>query len=659
MAVLERETQPHELAVAERAQATSLAARAVELLQVAAGIAPDDPDTAVEERSVWQPDSWLMQRCWQALADQGAGEEALTAAALQAMRNPLATAQALYRVAQRAEEEPALRPLVARELREMHVKLFGSWVVSDDVRQTERLLLAAASAVHIQDESLALACLERLDQVNRSWDRLMLRAELRALLAETISRIGLHPLTSYIIVTSIRRHEESGAEFLHQILKRLDRHADNADMPRRSARLLQKCVQTFQYATLSSLNSRRLAAIAFGQAGMIDDVVSQVTTMANVHEARRETGLASTLSNPYFLRQVTRPNASPDVDFQVYTLQEAIRMMPVRQITREQRIVLADRVAALAVQSDGWTAAGATATLVGLGALKYAVEVVDYISPTDPTRSEGVISLVRALLALGENELAKEQVDKALEWLKPYSGRNPERATIWGVADVYLDFDQPDMALYLLKQRREEPTFGYRLRRLVRPGWTDDKLRDNRVRLRALLQRDDTWTSELQDLYTQLCRWAPVLLDGEALISFYVDGMLKPLLKAERTEQIVALLPQIEEGLEGSVGDKHAVHVEKAAKMLTGLLAEQSGQDDTVNGEGEVVVQDAAAAPAQNVDALREFLVTLWADDARRGIWQTVHGVEGSLPLLYEMEGAQALAAIAESAANEGGLWLQ
>ena len=109
---------------------------------------------------------------------------------------------------------------------------------------------------------------------------------------------------------------------------------------------------------------------------------------------------------------------------------------------------------------------------------------------------------------------------------------------MWGVADVYLDFDQPDMALFLLEQRQQEPTFGDRLRRFVRPGWTDDTLRDNRVRLRALLNREDAWTSELQELYDQLCRWAPVLLEGEALISFYVDGILKPLLAAGRTEQV-------------------------------------------------------------------------------------------------------------------------
>lgn len=678
------------------ARQTPLASQAVEFLQIAASQEPDESGSSVEERSIWQPDSWLMQRTWQALADEGAGEEAFTVAALQEMRNPLATVEALYRLALRARAEPALRPMVAHELQAMRVKLFGSWVVSDETRQTERLLLAAASAVCIEDESLALSCLERIDQIDRGWDRVVLRAESRTLLAETIRGVGLHPLTSYLISTSIRRHEEAGAEFLHQIVSRIDRQDHNADMSRRSSRLLRKCVETFQYATLSSLNSRRLAAIAFGQAGMIGEVLGQVTTMANVQEARRETGMRSTYSDPHFLRQVTRPNANSDVDFQVYTLQQAIAAMPVRQITREERVQLANRVAELAVQSDGWTAAGATATLVGLGALKYAVDVVDYISPSDPTRSEGVISLVRALLDVGNDEQAKEQVDKALEWLQAYSGRNPERATIWGVAEAYLDYGQPDMALYLLEQRNEEPTtFKDRVRRWMRPGWTDDMLRDNRVRLRALLQQSVGWTEELQTLFDQLCRWAPVLLEGEALISFYLDGMLVPLLRAGCTDQVVTLLPKLADGLGSSAGDKHSLHVRKAAQLLAKMLAdfeveseavergvvqiiegtsdgaatseesepaalEESPVEEPPTGDAAPVEQEVPAGPPVHVvEALHQFLLTLWADDAHRGIWQTVHGVEGSLPLLFQLEGPQALVTIAESAANEGGLWLQ
>ena len=629
------------------AMQTPLAQRAMEFLQIAARTERDESEGAGDGRSIWEPDSWLMQRTWQELAEQGAVNEALTVASLQEMRNPLAPIQAIYRLAKRAADEPRLRSTVADELMALHVKLFGSWVVSDDTRQTERLLLAAASAVQIGDESLAFACLERLDQLPRGWDLVILRAELRAMLAETISALGLHPLTNYLITTAIRRHEEAGAEFLHQIVSRLQTTPSDFETSHREARLLRKCVETFQYATLSSLNSRRLAAIVFGRAGMIDDVLAQVTTMANVQEARRETGLTSSSGDPHFLRQVTRPNANPDVDFQVYTLQQSIALMPVRQITREHRVLLAGRVAELAVQSDGWTAAGATSTLVGLGALKFAVDVVDYIAPGDPTRSEGVISLIRALLDVGNADQAREQVDKALVWLKDYAGRNPERATIWGVADVYLDYGHPDMALYLLEQRHEEsPSFAERLRRMVRSGWTDDILRDNRVRFRALLQREADWTSELNELYAQLRRWAPVLLDGEALITFYLDALLAPLLEDGQTTEAIKLLPDLATALGNSTGDKHSVHVRKACNKLSTIL------DQTPDGIPPEV-------PGATSDALERFLEELWANDAHRSVWQIVHGVEGSLPLVYGLEGSRALVAIAESTANDGGLWLQ
>ena len=392
----------------------------------------------------------------------------------------------------------------------LHTKLFGAWVVSDDVRQAERLLLAAASAVQIDDHSLAFACLERLDQINRGWDLVVLRAELRNLLAETISAVGLHPLTSYLITTSIRRHEEAGAQFLHQIVTNLAPQAHSGELSRRSARLLRKCVETFQYATLSSLNSRRLAAIAFGQAGMIADVLAQVTTMANVQEARRETGMTSTSGDPHFLRQVTRPNAKPDVDFQVYTLQQAIAAMPVRQLSREDRVRLANRVAELAVQSDGWTAAGATTTLVGLGALKYAVDVVDYISPTDPTRSEGVISLVRALLDVGDADQAQraggqgaglaEGVRRSQPGTRHHLGRGgglprprPARhgalsagATARGAAELHGTAAAHDAVRVDGRRAARQP---YPTARVA--------------------GAEGRWTTELQELYGQLLRWAP------------------------------------------------------------------------------------------------------------------------------------------------------
>src|SRR5690606_5951226 len=121
-----------------------------------------------------------------------------------------------------------------------------------------------------------------------------------------------------------------------------------------------------------------------------------------------------------------------------------------------------------------------------LGALKYAVGVVDHIAPQDPTRSEGVISLVRALLEIGETDLAGEQVQKALAWLHALDRRNPARATIWGLAEVYLAHQQPDMALHLLSHRQPSPSLGDRMRRTFQSRMTDDQLGDNRLRFQAL-----------------------------------------------------------------------------------------------------------------------------------------------------------------------------
>jgi len=662
---LVRKAQPRTDRPDAAAQVASLAQAAVDLLHAASGVTPEDPDVTVEERSIWQPDFWLMQRCWQALADLGAGDEALAVAALLELRHPLAPVQALHRVAQQAHRFPALKQLVAQELDRLSDKLFNPLVVSDEERQTERLLLAGASAALIQDDARALACLERLDQLPRVWGRVLAQSDLRDLLAQTVARVGLSPLTSYLVTTAIRRYEESGAQFLHETVAALAAVAGSPDLTRRagapSARLLQRCVETFQFATLTTLNSRRLAAIAFGRAGMVADVLSQLVTMANVQEARRESGLSSMSGDPNFLRQVTRPNANPDVDYQVYTLQEAIRAMPVRRISRENRVELADRVAALSGQSDGWTAAGAASTLVNLGALKYAVEAVDSISPSDPTRSEGVISLVRALLDLGDEKLAREQVDKALDWVKSYEKRNPERATIWGLAEVYLDHNQPDMALYLLQQRVVQPSFGERLRSMMRTVVTDDQLRDDRLRFRALLAKDPVWTKDLQRLYDQLCQWTPRLLDGESLISFYVDGLMQPLLNAGLVEQALALLPQVvSEALANSAGEKHSVHVRRVASLLAslpGISPTETAMPPAEDGNGAGLSQPLPSPAPDTLQRLRDFLLVLWQTDARKGVWQMVHGVDGSLPLVAALEGPPSVVAIAQAAADDGGLW--
>jgi hypothetical protein len=617
---------------------------------------PENPDLFVEERVIWQPDSWLLQRCWQALADAGMGAAALLVAAQLEGRSPLARMQALYRLAQQTPAHPELRSLLHRELQQARPLLFGPWLPGEEHRQADRLLLASATAAHIGDTALAFACLERADQQARVWDRVLVTAELRSLLAEVVARVGLHPLTGQLVTLAIRRYEESGAQFLHQLLSLIGPRVTREQLPRRTVRLMQRCVDTFQFATLTSLTGRRLAASAFGQAGMIGDLLGQLTTIANVQEARRDSGLSSGRGDPYFLRQVKRPAANPDVDFQAYTLQEAIRMMPVRSLPRDQRITLADQLAVLAIKSDGWTAAGAAASLIDLGALKYAVDVVDHIPAQDPTRSEGVITLVRSLLAFGDPRLAEEQVQKALVWLKSLEQRNPERATIWGLAEVYLEYNQPDMALRLLDFRDAPPSLTDRLRRIFRNRVSDDQLRDNRLRFQAYLQRGDPWGRELQSLFDQLCQWAPRLLDGEVLMGFYIDGLLRPLLNAGRTDLVWRLLPQVRDALTASSGDKHTAQVQRVAT----LLAERAVPRLTALPAAETAHPDGNAPtpdPLQAHAALAGFMLELWQADTQKGLWQTIHGIEGSLPLLLALEGPEALLGVAQAVALEGAEW--
>lgn len=653
--------QPAAETAVKHAAPIILVERAIACLQEATQVEPENTDLMVEERVTWQPDSWLLQRIWQALADGGAGEQALLVAQMVEPRAPLARAQALYRLAQQIATRPALGNLVRRELEQVRLFLFGPWPVGDEWRQIERLLYTGAGAAISGNYGLALACIERADQWERVWDRVMITPEPRNLLAQIVARVGLHPLTTQLVTLAVRRYEDSGAQFLHQVAAIIGPRVAREQLPRRIARLLQRCVETFEFATLTSLTARRYAASLFGQAGMVEALLEQITTISNVQEARRDSGLSRGKDDPHFLRQVKRPTANPDVDFQVYALQEAIQAMPVRSIGREERIALADRLAALAIRSDGWTAAGAAASLMDLGAYKYAVRVVDHIPPQDPTRSEGVIALVRALLAMGDAQLADEQVRKAVAWLKSLDKRNPERATIWGLVEVYLEHKMPDAALRLLELRYTPPTMGERMRKVFQNRPNDDELRNDRLRFQALLQQGAAWDKELYALYNELRQWAPQLLDGEMLMSFYVDGLLRPLLAAGRADLVWALLPQICAALNASSGDKHTVQVQRITTVLANQAAPEIDAnyafDDVPNGpNGD---KGSITNPIEAHHELAKFLVHLWEGDVRKGLWQTVHGVEGSLSLLMALEGAEALMTLAGVALREGSNWVK
>ncbi|MCX6045231.1 MAG: hypothetical protein NT075_08960 [Chloroflexi bacterium] len=626
---------------------TDLVQSALQALATATTTPPSDEKILfIEERSVWEPTSWLIQCCWAALAKAGAGDEALSVARLAALRQPLAALQVLHQLAQQAEQSPALTVLVRNELAAHQSRLLesalspaGRDLLTDDTNQIEGLLLGAASAALIGDLALAGACLDRLDQSMISWRRIMDQPEWRALLAESVAYIGLQAQTEHLIQGAVRRFDDAGVQFLHQVASLLTRRAkeqlDEAAVASTTINLLAACVETLRDATLTNLQSRRLAVTVLAQAGMVDDLLAQLTIIANLLTAQRDSGI-NRQSEGLLLRQVKRPKAKPDIDFQVYTLQEAVAVMPIQQIAREQRIGLAEQLAWLGTRSDGWTAAGAAASLIQLGAVEYAVNVVDKIAPNDPTRSEGTLALVRGLLAAGEPVLAATQVNKALAWARTQAGRNPERAITWGLAEIYLKQGEPERALQLLNQWRTTSTsLLQRLRTMGSKRLDDDALRNQSLRLQALLQLNQA-NKEIQTLFTDLATWAPRLLDGEALINFYVQGLLQPLLNASRYKPALGLLPQLHAAMGKLNGHKHAVRVAEVTTLLAQPLAPTSP-----------LYNDPATR-----DILTQFLVNLWQASAQRGIWQVVHSIEGSLPLLLALEGPQAAVEIARSVAD-------
>lgn len=701
-----------------------LIAEAVAALQAAAKVQLSEEALLVEERNTWQPESWLIQRCWQTLADAGNGNEALELAGLVADRHPNAPVQALSRLAGQLQTRPALGPLLQHELQRWHYRLFHTH--PEEANQIERLLLVAVSAALTDDMRLAAACLERLDNLPKGWERVVARPDLRDQLALCVVHIGPHPLVNDLINIAIRRFDDAGALFLYAVTTLLVECLEAAGASAKTVssatpadeltitkwqRLLNHSLDTVRNATLVSMQSRRVAAMIMGQAGEVDEVLVQVETIERVQTAQRETGYTVEKEDPTVLRQVKRTNANRDVDFLVYTLRNAVDAMPRRHLSREDRITLADKLALLGIQSDGWTAAGAAATLVELGALRYAVEVIDHVSPQDPSRSEGLLMLVRSLMAVGEPALAAEQAKRALDWAASMPVRNPERALTWGLAELYLQYQQPKIALQLLARWREPTGWRESLRKLWRESLDDDGLRNSRLRLQALLQlnlgstepnsheqrspeqrspeqqiprqpadpegrqlatdpstlllgrsssgdgsatpsipaTDAELKKEIRNLLRTLRRAAPQLLDGEALIHFYVDGLLRPLLEAGYYQEAWTLLPDLNQALCALSGNKQTIRVQEVTECFRTLLHERRRREmaGETGGDGT----DAGALDLTTLRATVEgFLRDLWRASVARGLWQVVHTIEGALPLLLDLDGAPAIVTIAQTA---------
>lgn len=639
---------PGAAALPHPATRSTLVQRALEALLAAQTPGATD-QIQIEERAVYRPDSWLIQQCWEALADVGAATEALTVARIAAVRQPLTQVQTLYRLARQIDRKIGLAALIGHELQRLQPEIMAADAAPDDVTARDRLLFAAATAATIGDAQLALTCLERLDQFTAPWERPIVTPEQRQILADTWVRLGVHPLGVAVITNALRRYGDAGAQFVLNVTTAVSEQLRRPSAAPRLTRLLTLGVDTFRHASLTSLHARRLTTIALAQAGAIDEMLAQLTAIANIQAARRESGLSLRKGDQNLLRQVKRPTADADIDFQVYTMQEAVRALPVRQTPREARIELANRLALLGTQSDGWTAAGAAATLIELGAIKFAIDVVDSIPAKDPTKAEGYIGLVRGLLAVAEPTLAEEQIAKGLAWAQAYPGRNPERALIWGVAQVFLERNQPDRALAILDAWREPIGFWQSVRQFFDRSLNDDDLRSAGLRLRAVLQQDAPDArnqSTLKQQVATLLTWAPRLLDGEALVNFLVDNLLAPLLVSGRTQLALSVLPVLQSSLRTRSGEKHAARLTSLSQLLVNELgAELTQAPATGNGAGGVRA------------AVEQFIVAVWQHDSRRGLWQTVHGIEGLLPLLIALDGPESVVALARGVEQAGARW--
>ncbi|MDQ3249975.1 MAG: hypothetical protein M3Q45_12315, partial [Chloroflexota bacterium] len=261
-------------------QPSRLVQSAIDALRKAATAPPDDKALLLEERSVWEPASWLIQCCWQALAAGGAGDETIVVAGLAAARHPLAPLQALHRLAQHADQRPALRALVRGELTALKNRLLAPSAADDDPA-VERLLLAASTAALVDDLPLACVCLERLDQSISPWLRIFAQGEWRTLLAESVAYTGLQPQTEHLVVGAIRRFDDAGVQFLHQVAALIAQQAGGEELSPAAMSLLAVCVETVRYAALTNVQNRRLAVAVLAQAGLVDDILAQLTTIAN------------------------------------------------------------------------------------------------------------------------------------------------------------------------------------------------------------------------------------------------------------------------------------------------------------------------------------------------------------------------------------------
>lgn len=634
-----------------------LVAAAIHSLRQASQTPPPPND-----RQVRQPDSWLLRHCWQALAASGTPESTLAVIGLARENAPLSLFLALPVLADRVEKESDLAPVLAEQLRAVE-QVAGMPLAGDRERWAERLLAVGYSSARVGDANLAFSCLERLDQQPDIWRTVFARTELRDRLARTLVHAGPHPLTMQLLRNALRHHDEAGSQFLLSVGTLAARHIREGRQARACGRILQRCVSTFQHAAITSLISRRHAAITFGLAGLADRVLEQIEIIANVQEARRMSNIyALRDAEQQLVRQVRRPRANADIDFQLYTLKEAVEALPLERINGDQRQRLADKLAALGGASDGWSAAAAAGPLVRLGAARHAAAINERIDPADFSRSEAHRVLVQALLESGDDAAATSQCQMAVRWAHSLAEHHPERLTVWGIAEAYLAQGKGQAALALLEQRRP-PSLSVRLRRLFGTEPGEENLREEALRMHAALLQPEGGEDQAAIHLSHVRRWAPRLLEGKALALFYTENVLEPLLAVRHDRVLWAFLPDLRRALGGITGREFPTRVEDVCTKLVARLKmlRRSAQDESILAEaytdGDAAYEAEKSRLQEEESYLGDFLVQLWEQSVARGIWQTVYAVGGSLPLLIALAGSDTVEALAQFVAAEGSQW--
>jgi hypothetical protein len=617
---------------------SALASVAAQALQSA-----DRTNTSVADRQVRQPDTWLLRRCYLVLAEHSSADATFSVVELIRDRDPLASYRVLPILARRACDDVGLAFTLSNRVALLRL-LLQHPIAGDTAIWGEGLLSLACAAARLDDDTLAFACLERLDQAPGIWLSFFSQPDRRELLAETIALVGLHPLTTHLIRQAIRWHGEAGAQFLQQVAVGAAGWIKAGRQLRRSRRLLQRCVETIQNATLTSLLSRRYAASILALGGDANAILEQVTTIANIQEARRESGVAFREAEQKVLRQVKRPRADADVDFQFYTLRDAVDCLDLAALDANHRAMLAERLASLGVGSDGWTAAAATAALIRLDETDHAIAVVDQIDAHDPTRSEAYCVLVDGLLSVGDTENARIQTQKAIRWAQSLAEHHPERLTIWGLATAYLSHGQAQAALKILSQRRSPPLL-VRLRRWLGEVPSEETLREETLRMHAALLGGEGGRDVAVPILATIRHQAPEVLDGKPLALFYTDHVLMPLLKTEHHDLAWSFLHDIQAVLGRILSREQPARVESVAQILIDELARlaEDGQDHRLLERARTAATD--------------LLIYLWEGSAKQGIWSTVYSIGGSLSLVVTLAGPEAVVEIAHFIASEGQSW--